>query len=123
MAKIELYLLIICSVVLIFSGCNNTQIQYSNQQAIANPASEKCIKDGGQDRILNGQNGQYGLCLFPDGTVCEEWAYYNGNCKKGECARKCDNIGTRSEGWYDCNGSLLFWDSCANETPITSGTC
>jgi uncharacterized protein len=123
MTKTQINFLIICSLILIFSGCNSTQAQNSSPQSIANPASEKCVKDGGQDKILNGQDGQYGLCLFPDGTVCEEWAYYNGNCKKGDCARKCDNIGTRSEGWYDCKGNLLFWDNCTNENATTSGTC
>lgn len=95
----------------------------TNPIAMANPASEKCIADGGQDKILNGPDGQYGLCLFPDGSVCEEWAYFNGKCAKGECLRKCDAIGSRSEGWYDCNGKLLFWDACANESAVTAGTC
>jgi putative hemolysin len=95
----------------------------SNSSMIANPASVKCVNDGGQEKIVTEALGQAGLCMFNDGTVCDEWAYFRGECKKGDCLRKCDLIGTRSEGWYDCNGKLLFYDNCAGENPATAGTC
>jgi putative hemolysin len=91
--------------------------------AIANPASTKCQSDGGQEKIIDGLLGQSGLCMFPDGSVCDEWAYYRGECSKGSCKRTCDRLGTRSEGWYDCNGNLLFYDNCTGEDPATAGTC
>jgi len=87
------------------------------------PASQKCVHDGGQDKMVYGPDGQHELCLFSDGSVCEQSAYFQGTCAKGACIRKCDAIGTRSEGWYDCNGKLLFWDKCSNETAVTAGTC
>jgi putative hemolysin len=120
-----LILPVLLAVVLASSGCVRTPPSNnpSNQTAMANPASVKCVNDGGQDKLVYGPDGQYGLCLFPDGSVCEEWAYFRGNCSKGECMRKCDFIGTRSEGWYDCHGNLLFWDTCANETAPTAGAC
>jgi putative hemolysin len=91
--------------------------------AIANPASTKCLSDGGQEKVIDGLLGQSGLCMFPDGSVCDEWAYYRGECSKGACNRTCDKLGTRSEGWYDCNGNLLFYDNCTGENPATAGTC
>lgn len=49
--------------------------------ALANPASVKCVEDGGSLSIQTKSDGsQYGNCNFPDGSVCEEWAYYNGTC-------------------------------------------
>jgi putative hemolysin len=106
------------------SGANNSSNHSNNNQsALANPASQKCIADGGADKVLSNSLGQYGLCMFNDGSVCEEWAYYNGNCSKGECMRYCGAIGTRSEGWYDCHGNLLYWDNCTNESAKTAGTC
>jgi hypothetical protein len=126
--KINLSILILCILALIIVGCSSQQgsstTNQSNPTAVENPASVKCVADGGADKILFAPDGsQYGLCLFPDGSVCEEWAYYNGKCAKGDCFRKCGAIGTRSEGWYDCNGKLLFWDNCANESAKTAGTC
>jgi len=86
------------------------------------PAYLKCVADGGQDKLVGGPDA-LALCLFPDGSVCEEWAYYNGSCAKGACMRGCEYVGSRSEGWYDCNGRLLFWDRCGNETAQSAGSC
>jgi len=127
MNKNQISILVICFAALLIAGCailQQTSTITGNPVAVANPASIKCEQDGGQDKILYDQNGgQYGLCMFNDGSVCEEWAYYRGDCQKGACMRHCDAIGSRSEGWYDCNQKLLFWDKCANETASTAGTC
>lgn len=112
--------------IVFMSSCINTNPETnnsSNSTALANPASEKCVRDGGADKVLYGPQGQYGLCLFTDGSVCEEWAYFRGECVKGECNRTCQAINTRDEGWYDCHNKLLYWDRCANETATTAGTC
>jgi putative hemolysin len=44
--------------------------------ALANPASVFCVQSGGKSEIRNGARGQYGVCIFPDGRVEEEWAYF-----------------------------------------------
>ncbi|MDD3303197.1 MAG: DUF333 domain-containing protein [Candidatus Gracilibacteria bacterium] len=52
--------------------------------AIANPASVKCEQDGGTLSIVTDSSGsQSGICTFKDGTVCDEWAYYRGECASG----------------------------------------
>jgi putative hemolysin len=94
----------------------------SNASSMA-AASAKCLKDGGQERIISGTLGESGLCLFPDGSVCDELAYSKGACNKGECMRSCGAMGTRSEGWYDCRGKLLFYDNCTGENPKVAGSC
>ena len=43
---------------------------------LANPASVFCVQSGGKSEIRNGARGQYGVCIFPDGRVVEEWAYF-----------------------------------------------
>jgi putative hemolysin len=52
---------------------------------IANPASVNCGKVGATSEILNNPDGsQYGMCKFPNGTSCEEWALFRGEgCKAG----------------------------------------
>lgn len=49
---------------------------------IANPASVNCVENGGKPSIIDKLEGQVGMCTLPDGTVCEEWAYFRGECLK-----------------------------------------
>ena len=52
--------------------------------AVANPASENCIKQGGTVSIVaRGDGGQYGICTFEDNRQCEEWALLRGDCPIG----------------------------------------
>ena len=54
----------------------------SNQTGIANPASVNCVNVGGTVQIKDSAAGQYGMCAFPNGTTCEEWALFRGEgCK------------------------------------------
>jgi putative hemolysin len=52
---------------------------------MANPASVNCGKIGATSEIMNNPDGsQYGMCKFPNGTSCEEWALFRGEgCKAG----------------------------------------
>jgi len=50
---------------------------------IANPASVYCEERGFELEIRDEQEGQAGYCKFPDGSECEEWAYYRGECAPG----------------------------------------
>jgi putative hemolysin len=48
---------------------------------IANPASTYCVDQGGASEIRTAEDGsQYGVCTFPDGSECEEWAFFRGEC-------------------------------------------
>ena len=51
---------------------------------LANPASVYCVEQGGTlDIRTDDSGGQYGVCVFKDGSECEEWAFYRGECKPG----------------------------------------
>jgi putative hemolysin len=54
---------------------------------IANPASVFCADQGYELEIREEAAGQVGYCLFPDGTECEEWAFFNGDCAPGSGSR------------------------------------
>ena len=46
-----------------------------------NEAAQYCIEQGGTRTVMTDMNGTtYGVCILPDGTACEEEAYFNGNC-------------------------------------------
>ena len=47
---------------------------------MANPASKYCVEQGYKLEIRDEAGGQVGYCIFPDGSECEEWAFYRGEC-------------------------------------------
>jgi putative hemolysin len=50
---------------------------------IANPASSNCIDRGGTLEMREGEGGTYGVCVFVDGSECEEWALLREECVPG----------------------------------------
>jgi uncharacterized protein len=56
----------------------------AEKSGIANPASTNCVDKGGKLDIVKGQAGEIGMCILPDGTTCEEWALFRGECKPGD---------------------------------------
>ena len=55
------------------------------QPGMANPASAHCEEHGGRLEIrAAADGGQSGVCVFADGSECEEWAYYRGECAPGQ---------------------------------------
>ncbi|MCP4600967.1 MAG: DUF333 domain-containing protein [Proteobacteria bacterium] len=55
---------------------------------IANPASVHCAKQGGKLEIMTRKAGQFGVCIFKDGSRCEEWKFFRKECAPGTCRKK-----------------------------------
>jgi putative hemolysin len=52
-----------------------------HQVNMPNPASVYCEQNGNKLEIRTAADGtQSGICVFPDGSTCDEWAYYRGEC-------------------------------------------
>ena len=51
---------------------------------MANPASVHCEEQGGTVEIRATEGGEAGYCVFPNGSECEEWAFFRGECKPEE---------------------------------------
>jgi len=48
---------------------------------MANPASVHCEEEGGTLEMREDTDGgQFGMCIFEDGSECEEWAFFRGEC-------------------------------------------
>jgi putative hemolysin len=45
-----------------------------------NPASAYCEQQGYKLEIRTSDGSQSGVCIFPDGRECDEWAYYRKEC-------------------------------------------
>jgi putative hemolysin len=51
---------------------------------LANPAAVYCEEQGGRVEIRTAADGgQYGVCILTDGSECDEWAFYRGECGPG----------------------------------------
>ncbi len=56
----------------------------SGNGGIANPASVYCQQHSGKLEMHKDAAGnESGACVFADGSSCDEWAYYRGECKPG----------------------------------------
>ena len=54
------------------------------QANLPNPASVYCEGQGNHLEIRTSADGsQVGVCIFPDGSECEEWAFMRGECGPG----------------------------------------
>jgi putative hemolysin len=48
---------------------------------IANPAATYCEQQGYRWEVRTAPDGsQSGVCIFPDGQACDEWAFFRGEC-------------------------------------------
>jgi len=75
--------------IFIMSSCTSAQtfpasepIATDSPQAnLPNPASIYCEQQGYQVEIRTTADGsQTGTCIFPDGSECDEWAYFRSEC-------------------------------------------
>jgi putative hemolysin len=49
-----------------------------------NPAAVYCEEQGGTSEIVTAADGsQSGVCHFADGSACDEWAFFRGDCAPG----------------------------------------
>jgi putative hemolysin len=68
-----------------------------------NPASVYCEQNGNQLEIPTATDGsQSGVCVFPDGSICDEWAYFRGEC--GPAAQKSPTPAMTVEATTEASG-------------------
>lgn len=74
-----------CSGSSVETGNENSTIPDADDSVgLANPASTYCEEQGGTLEIRTDADGnQYGVCVFDDGSECEEWAFFRGECQPG----------------------------------------
>jgi putative hemolysin len=89
----------------------------------ANPASVYCSELGYQLTATS-------QCAFPDGTSCEEWAFYRGECGQahsfcnlhgGTVANKVENMGTWTASYAEC--TLPDGKQCQDDTFAHTCSC
>ena len=73
------------------------------QADMPNPASVYCEQNGNKLEIHTAADGsQSGVCVFPDGSTCDEWAYFRGEC--GPAAQKSPTPAMTVEATTEASG-------------------
>lgn len=76
------------------------------QVNMPNPASVYCTQNGNKLEIHTAVDGsQSGVCVFSDGSTCDEWAYYRGEC--GLTAQKSPTPATTIEATSNASGGYM----------------
>ncbi|MBN1888500.1 MAG: DUF333 domain-containing protein [Thermoflexales bacterium] len=66
------------------AACSPGQSDPSPEANVPNPASVHCEQNGGRlELVPDAAGGTAGICIFPDGSQCEEWAFFRGECEPG----------------------------------------
>ena len=128
-------------ILMAMTACTTFQVQTLEtsgtdipQANIPNPASVYCTQQGNKLEIRTAADGsQSGICVFPDGSTCDEWAYFRGECgpgaqisptpiKSDEATQKVgnDGVGENASGGYMPPGTaeeISDWWGVIKSTP------
>jgi uncharacterized protein len=106
MKRIIAYIIIMIAL----TSCSAPQVQkpepastVTPQANMPNPASVYCVQNGNKFEIRTASDGsQSGICVFPDDSTCDEWAYYLGEC--GPAAQKSPTPAMTVEATAEASG-------------------
>lgn len=75
----------VAGLLLVLPGCSGgTTAEPPTDTGLANPASEYCVEQGGRLEFRADADGAgLGICVFPDGSECEERAFFRDECQPG----------------------------------------
>src|SRR5512136_915896 len=79
----------------LLAACSLKPASPTPETNMANPASVYCEQKGGKLELRQDASGAVaGICIFPDGSECDEWAYYRGECKPGDSSARTEATAT-----------------------------
>lgn len=71
--------------ILACASCSPKVSSPTPEANMPNPASVHCEQNGGKLELRQDDSGGvFGVCIFTDGSECEEWAYFRDECKPGD---------------------------------------
>jgi putative hemolysin len=83
------WILTLSVILMVLTSCTAPQTQPTpapvstdlSQANMPNPAAVYCEEQGNKLEIRTAADGsQNGVCIFPDGSECDEWAYFRKEC-------------------------------------------
>jgi putative hemolysin len=99
-------------ILMALTACTAPQVQTPEpaatdmpQAGMPNPASVYCEQNGNTLEIRTADDGsQNGICIFPDGSTCDEWAYFRREC--GPAAEESPTLAMTVEATTEGSGGL-----------------
>jgi len=106
MRRISIFMMMLMAM----TACTTFQVQVPQPAAtdmpqvnMPNPASVYCEQNGNRLEIQTASDGsQNGVCVFPDGSTCDEWAYFRGEC--GPAAQESPTLAITVESTTEASG-------------------
>jgi putative hemolysin len=84
MTRKTLFTLLMLTCIVHLASCSSGQNSPTPEPNMPNPASAYCEQNGGKLEFRqDAAGGVSGICIFPDGSECDEWAYFRSQCKPG----------------------------------------
>jgi putative hemolysin len=82
MIRKTLFLLVMLIGTVLSASCSPNQASPTPVSNMPNPASVYCEQNGGTLELRqDASGGVAGVCVFSNGSECDEWAYFRGECK------------------------------------------
>ena len=111
--------------------CNNLHAEDERSSVgPASPAAEYCVGLGYESSVIQGDGGESGQCRFLDGSTCDDWTFYRGQCGQANsyCEKHGGTISSMTEdmgGWTGIYAECTMpgGAKCKEETFWTTGSC
>jgi putative hemolysin len=79
---------------------------------LINPSMKYCEELGYESATIKTEEGEQGVCKFPDNSICEAWDFLKGKC--GEKYNFCTKSGYKTKTISDTDKcSSIFSEECA----------
>jgi putative hemolysin len=89
--------------IVVSAACSPDLSTPTSGASLPNPASVFCEQNNGIVEFRqDASGGTAGVCVFADGSECDEWAYYRGECHPGDSLPTPEPTETQepaSDGW------------------------
>jgi putative hemolysin len=117
---VNLLMILLTGCTLFTSGSETEPIAVDDAQAnMPNPAAVYCEENGGTVEIRKDEEeNEYGFCRFLDGSECDTWAYFRGECSPGDSLADNANLPNPASVYCEDQGGTLEIrkDEAGNET-------
>jgi putative hemolysin len=110
-------------ILMALTACTSPRVQTPESAAteipqvnMPNPASVYCEQNGNKHEIQTAADGsQPEICTFPDGSTCDEWAYFRGECGPAVATTEASGGGPGGSDGTGENGSGGYMQPGATE--------